>query len=226
MKLMRCPACGYPNPEEARTCFQCGGPIDVSRAISQNGTDAHAEAKSRRKGLFSRSTASEAWWVWLIGIALVAVAFILPWGSLLVYERTGPYEGTLAFSSPLSLLDLTLSGDIMVTGLAWAFIIGLLFCIIFPKMVIIPLGALVLLPFFMPDYALTKLPPEYQSSLYYVDSNMAVGYFFAWLATFILGTLALTDFTLRFTNSHGKDQSPMERLEPNNYSWLWFYRKR
>ncbi len=223
---MRCPACGYPNPEEASTCFQCGSLIGTSSANLENVAGNHTLAKNRKKGLFTRSAASEIWWVWFIGISLIAISFFLPWGSLLVYGQTEPNQGILVYESMVSLTDLIMSGDITIMVLVWAFLAGLLLCIIVPKLVIIPMGALLLFPFFMPDYTLTKLPPEYQSSLYYVDPNMAVGYFFAWLAVFILGTLALSDFTLRFTKGQGKDQNPMERLEPNSYSWLWFYRRR
>jgi hypothetical protein len=110
--------------------------------------------------------------------------------------------------------------------LVWAFIAGLLICIRFPKTVIIPMSALILLLFYMPRYTLTKLPPQYESIAYYVSENIAIGYLLAWLALFILGTLALSDFTIRYTKGHGKDEEPSEQQESNVVSWLWTYRRR
>jgi len=179
------------------------------------------EAKKGKRSLWSRSVISESWWIWLIGITLIVISFLLPWGSLLVYKQTPPDEGTMTYSTMISLSELLTSGDTMVMILVWIFIAGLLLCILFPKTVIIPIGALILLPFFVPEYFLTKLPPEFESNQYYVDPNLAGGYFFGWLALFILGTLALIDFRLRFTRGRGKDQSPMEGIDPNSYSWLW-----
>lgn len=223
---MRCPACGYPNPEEAPTCFSCGGQIEAPKAGSERNANPQGETKKSIGGFWSRSTVSETWWIWLIAIGLIAVSFLLPWGSLLVYERTGPSEGALAYSTVISLSELIMSGDSAVTILIGIFLAGLLLCIIFPKIVILPMGALILMPFYMPDYTLTKLPPAYTSNQYYADPSLAVGYFFAWLALFVIGTLALSDFTLRFSKGRGKDQSPMERIEPNTYGWLWRYRRR
>jgi hypothetical protein len=218
---MRCPVCGYPNPEEAPTCFQCGGTIESPNDGMKRLIPPHVEAKKGKKSLWSRSVISESWWIWLIGIALIVISFLLPWGSLLVYNQTPPDEGTMIYSTMVSLSELLTSGDTMVMILVWIFIAGLLLCILFPKMVIIPIGALILLPFFVPEYILTKLPPEFESNQYYADPNLAGGYFFGWLALFILGTLALSDFRLRFTRGRGKDQSPMEDIDPNSYSWLW-----
>jgi len=178
------------------------------------------EAKKR---FWSTSDISESWWVWAIGFILIGISFIFPWSYLYVYE---PGTGIVAYSIGVSLTELILSGDLIVMILVWAFIAGLLICIRFPKTVIIPMGALILLLFYMPVYTLTKLPPQYESNAYYVSPNVAIGYLLAWLALFILGTLALSDFTIRYTKGHGKDQKPSEQQDTDTISWLWTYRRR
>jgi hypothetical protein len=217
---MRCPACGYPNEEEASICFSCNARIEGSAPRQKTRPSFIVGPETQKKGYWLRKSASERWEIWLIASVILIVSVLLPWESAF-YRDTLTNAPVLTVSA--NLFSLVLADDIIVSALALIFLIGLLLSMVLPRLIVIPIGAMVLLVFTMPEYVLSQLPsiPPNSEQGFYTNSAIGFGYILAWLALVVVGTLVLKDSEVRFQRRWGKDQTPSEDREPNDVSWFW-----
>jgi hypothetical protein len=217
---MRCPTCGYPNEEEASTCFSCNARIEGPTPRPKVNTSFVVGPENQKRESWLRRSASERWETWLIASVILIVSALLPWESAF-YRDALTNAPVLTVSA--NLFSLVLADDIIVSALALIFLIGLLLSMVLPRLIVIPIGAMVLLVFTMPEYVLSQLPssPPNSDQGFYTNSAIGFGYILAWLALVVVGTLALKDSEVRFQRRRGKDQTPSEDQEPNDISWLW-----
>jgi hypothetical protein len=206
---MRCPVCGYPNYEKASTCFSCNAEIEDSTPPKPK-PDILQEPGIQNKKSLLRKLAIERWKTWLLASVFALISSILTWESAFIRD---PITMIPIQTLSVNLFDLLMTDSIIVVSLSLIYVIGLILSMIIPRLIILPVSALILLLFAMPPYLQSLLPGS--------ETGLGFGYFLALLSSTIVATFAIKDFDLRFTKGHGKDQSPSEGQEPNAVNRLW-----
>jgi hypothetical protein len=217
---MRCSACGYPNYEEATTCFSCNAKIEGRPQSPKPKPSVSVEPEVRTKMQWLRMRTSERWEIWLIASALGVVSAIMPWESAF-YRDT--LTNTPALTVSANLFDLVLADNLVIVSLVVIYILGFAASMLLSFLVVIPIGSLVLLAYTMPQYMLSQLPPSPPNYLddFYTSSGLGFGYLLAWISLIILSTFLLEDLHLRYTKGYGKDQAPSEARDAYTFDWLW-----
>lgn len=223
---MKCPECGYPNLEDSPTCFSCGARIPSARPVqAQEGWLPLMEAP-RASPLRSKwkTRLLKRWGIVLLASVILAVAAFLPWGGSYIIDRYlySPYV-VLDFD----LLDLLTGGNELIVALCGATLAGFVASIFYPKFVLLPIAALVLLAFYLPQYAMSFLPPTPAPPEEYISyQGLGIGYFLAWLSVLFMGVLALKDFTMRNPLGGEQDTFPSSMVSNRETDLFdWFRRK-
>jgi hypothetical protein len=217
---MRCPVCGYPNYEEATTCFSCNAKIEGRPSSPKPHPSLSPQPEVRTRIPWLRKLALERWEIWLIASALALVSAIMPWESAF-YRDTLTNAPVLTVSA--NLFDLILADDLVIVSLVVVFLVGLAASMLLSFLIVVPMGSLLLLAYTMPQYMLSQLPsssPDYTDG-YYTSTGLGFGYLLAWISLIILCTFLLNDLRLRYTKGYGKDQAPSEARDVYTLDWLW-----
>ena len=207
---MRCPNCGYPNEEDASTCFSCDARIEgLEIQDHHKGSVGSSEPEKRTLSTWLAENAEGRWEVWSIALALMLVSAFLPWASAF-YRNTDSL--IIEYTVSANLFSLLNADDYLIASLAAIFIIGFLVAMLMPYLVIIPISSLVLLMYKIPDFMLSLLPatPPNPTDEFVSGYGIGIGLLLAWLSLAALGVLCLRNFELLFNRGRGKYQTPSE----------------
>lgn len=207
---MRCPNCGYPNEEEASTCFSCDAKIEgLDTHNHDKGSIESSEPGRRSFRIWIAEIADERWEVWSIALGLMLTSAFLPWASAF-FRNTDSFF--IDYMVNANLFSLLLADDYLIASLATIYLVSFLVALLLPYLVIIPISSLVLLMYEMPDFMLSLLPatPPNPIDVFVSVYSIGIGLLLAWLSVAAVGVLCLKDYELGFNRGRVKDQIPSE----------------
>jgi hypothetical protein len=202
---MRCPNCGYPNKEEASTCFSCDAKVEGSNPPKKELIQTIPVEPKRLSLATFVNIVKEGWDGWLVPVTLLLASAFLPW-AYTCYKDIDHL--TVDHLVGANLFELLMADDVMIASLAAIFVIGFFIALVFPRLVIVPIGSLILLMFTMPGY-MRSLPPN-PGDAFVVSYDIGVGLLLAWFSVGALGVLCFKNYELLFNWRRGKNRIPSE----------------